>query len=114
MLKAIEALECTPEFTQLKIELSAYKDVSGKENPEYLVTRDGFSFFAMGFTGKTAATWLRGFFVQMAGIAAVSQFSVSGTAIMLISLILALCAINGGNEFIVRQRFVITVGVPFR
>ena len=29
----------------------------GKEYPEYLMTRDGFSLLAMGFTGKEAVEW---------------------------------------------------------
>lgn len=37
--------------------LSEYKDNSGKKNKEYLLTRDGFSLLAMGFTGKKALDW---------------------------------------------------------
>ena len=36
---------------------SKYKDLSGKENIEYLLTRDGFVLLAMGFTGKKALEW---------------------------------------------------------
>lgn len=36
---------------------SYYKDESGKRNPLYYLTRDGFSFIVMGFTGKKAAEW---------------------------------------------------------
>lgn len=34
-----------------------YKDESGKWNTKYLMNRDGFSFIAMGFTGKKADEW---------------------------------------------------------
>jgi Rha family phage regulatory protein len=34
--------------------VSTYKDASGKSNPCYLLTRDGFTFTAMGFTGAKA------------------------------------------------------------
>lgn len=34
-----------------------YKDSSGKNNPEYLMNRDGFALLAMGFTGKQALQW---------------------------------------------------------
>lgn len=34
-----------------------YKDLSGKTNKEYLLTRDGFSFLVMGFTGRKADEW---------------------------------------------------------
>lgn len=34
-----------------------YKDSSGKNNPEYIITRDGFSLLVMGFTGEKAMQW---------------------------------------------------------
>lgn len=34
-----------------------YKDLSGKANREYLITRDGFSLLVMGFTGAKALEW---------------------------------------------------------
>ena len=34
-----------------------YKDSSGKWNTKYLMNRDGFTFLAMGFTGKKADAW---------------------------------------------------------
>ena len=34
---------------------TTYQDETGKRNPMYLLNRDGFSFVAMGFTGKKAA-----------------------------------------------------------
>lgn len=34
-----------------------YKDASGKWNTKYLMNRDGFTFLAMGFTGKKADAW---------------------------------------------------------
>jgi len=36
---------------------STYPDSYGREQKEYLLTRDGFSLLAMGFTGKEALTW---------------------------------------------------------
>lgn len=33
---------------------SSYKNEQNKPQPEYLMTRDGFSLLAMGFTGKKA------------------------------------------------------------
>ena len=41
-------------FWQLNFEESTYKN-RGKEYPEYLLTRDGWTFLVMGFTGKEAA-----------------------------------------------------------
>lgn len=36
---------------------SAYNDSYGREQREYLLTRDGFTLLAMGFTGKKALAW---------------------------------------------------------
>jgi len=36
---------------------SEYKDTSGKTNKEHLLTRDGFTLLAMGFTGTKALEW---------------------------------------------------------
>lgn len=41
-------------FTQRNFALSTYKDVSGKQNKMYLLTKDGFAIVTMGFTGKKA------------------------------------------------------------
>lgn len=34
-----------------------YKNEQNKKQPEYLLTKEGFSYIAMGFTGKKAASW---------------------------------------------------------
>lgn len=34
-----------------------YKDLSGKSNKEYILTRDGFTLAVMGFTGAKALAW---------------------------------------------------------
>jgi Rha family phage regulatory protein len=41
-------------FTALRIKASKYKDDSGKMNKEFILNRDAYAFFAMGFTGKKA------------------------------------------------------------
>ena len=46
----------TPQFCGLFIK-SEYKASNGKVNKEYLLTRDGFSFLVMGFTGAKADEW---------------------------------------------------------
>jgi len=55
ILRDINNLECSAEFTELNFEPSAYKDGSGRMLPAYNITRDGFVWLAMGFTGKKAA-----------------------------------------------------------
>lgn len=55
VLRDIDELDCSSEFTALNFELSKYKDGSGKWNKEYLMTKDGFVFLVMGYRGKKAA-----------------------------------------------------------
>lgn len=57
VLRDIENLECSEEFNRLNFEPVEYKDAKGEMRPAYRITRDGFAFLAMGFTGKKAAAW---------------------------------------------------------
>ncbi|HDH7158876.1 TPA: Rha family transcriptional regulator [Escherichia coli] len=55
VIQKIASLECSAEFTELNFQPSEYTDASGRKLPCYQITRDGFAFLAMGFTGKRAA-----------------------------------------------------------
>jgi Rha family phage regulatory protein len=57
VLAAIEGLECSPEFRLLNFKESSYLNSQNKPQPMVEMTRDGFTFLAMGFTGKEAARW---------------------------------------------------------
>lgn len=60
VLQSIENLECSDTFRELNFQPYEYfRDLGvGKRGyPAYRLTRDGFSFLAMGFTGKKAAAW---------------------------------------------------------
>jgi Rha family phage regulatory protein len=61
VLRAITSLECSPEFTEANFGLSEYVDSTGRKLPAFTITRDGFTFLAMGFTGKKAAVWKEAF-----------------------------------------------------
>lgn len=54
VLRDIEHLQCSEDFTQRNFALSCYKDSSGKTNKEYMITRDGFTILVMGYTGEKA------------------------------------------------------------
>ncbi|MFA9376200.1 MAG: Rha family transcriptional regulator [Lachnotalea sp.] len=54
VLKDIETLDCSNDFSRLNFELSNYK-VRGKLYPEYNMTKDGFTFLVMGYRGKKAS-----------------------------------------------------------
>jgi len=55
VLKSIQTLECTDDFRDVNFNVSNYT-VEGQRRtyPMYLMTRDGFAFLVMGFTGKEA------------------------------------------------------------
>jgi Rha family phage regulatory protein len=55
VLRNIKNLDCSGEFTARNFAVSEYVDSTGKKNPLYNITRDGFVFLAMGFTGKKAS-----------------------------------------------------------
>lgn len=58
VLRDIENLECSKEFHRLNFEHTPYvHPQNGQTYPAYRLTRDGFAFLAMGFTGKKAAAW---------------------------------------------------------
>ena len=55
VLRDIEKIECSDEFSRLNFELADYLDEQGKKRPMVEMTRDGFTFLVMGFTGRQAA-----------------------------------------------------------
>lgn len=59
VLRAIENLECSPNFQRLNFELSLYtrKLSAGgsKQEKEFIISRDGFTMLVMAFTGPKAA-----------------------------------------------------------
>lgn len=55
VLQKIKALDCSIEFTERNFSLSDYLDKSGRSLPMYEMTKDGFIFLAMGYTGAKAA-----------------------------------------------------------
>lgn len=56
VLRAIELkmADSPKDFNERNFALVKYKDSKGEKRPEYLLTKDGFIFVAMGFTGKAA------------------------------------------------------------
>lgn len=57
VLLAIRNLDCSSDFILHNFMQSTYTNKQNKTVPCYLLTRDGFSFLCMGFTGKEAAKW---------------------------------------------------------
>lgn len=57
VLRAVRLMECTDDFRARNFTHSSYTSLQNKELECYDITRDGFAFLAMGFTGKDAAKW---------------------------------------------------------
>lgn len=57
VLRAIRNLECSCEFSERNFASAEYKDEQKKPRQYYIITKDGFMFLVMGFTGKEAALW---------------------------------------------------------
>lgn len=57
VIKAIRSLDCSADFALLNFEECTRKGSNNKPEPFYRMTRDGFTFLCMGFTGKEAARW---------------------------------------------------------
>lgn len=55
VMESIRNCEASEEFRRSNFRHTTYKDSQNKDQPEYLMTRDGFAFIVMGFTGKRAA-----------------------------------------------------------
>ncbi|MBG8552316.1 Rha family transcriptional regulator [Hymenobacter guriensis] len=64
VLRAIDNLECDPQFRQSNFGLAYYLDKQGKKRRSVIMSKDGFAMLVMGFTGKRAATFKQGYIEQ--------------------------------------------------
>jgi Rha family phage regulatory protein len=55
VLRDIKSLECSEEFSQSNFGLIDYKDSRNRTQQKYILSQDGFTFLAMGYTGPNAA-----------------------------------------------------------
>ncbi|MGQ3440288.1 Rha family transcriptional regulator [Bacillus subtilis] len=55
VIKSIETLNCSNEFTERNFSLSDYQDVTGRTLKKYLIKRDGLTFLVFGYSGAKAA-----------------------------------------------------------
>ena len=54
VIRTIRKLGCISEFNRHNFVEITYIDTRGRKQPEYLMTKDGFTILAMGFTGAKA------------------------------------------------------------
>lgn len=64
VMQSIENLECSTSFNELNFQPVEYVDRKGEKRPEVLMTRDGFTFLAMGFTGAKAAEFKEAYIAE--------------------------------------------------
>lgn len=57
VLKAIRNLTCSPDFKERNFASFKINDLTGEATSHVTMTKDGFTFLAMGFTGGRAATF---------------------------------------------------------
>lgn len=54
VLQAYDLLRCSEGFSRLNFQPSEYRDSRGKMRRQIIMTKDGFTMLAMGFTGPQA------------------------------------------------------------
>ncbi|MGR2696146.1 Rha family transcriptional regulator [Bacillus inaquosorum] len=55
VIKSIETLNCSKEFTERNFSLSDYQDATGRTLKKYLIKRDGLTFLVFGYSGAKSA-----------------------------------------------------------
>ncbi|QJI29899.1 Rha protein [Pseudomonas sp. ADAK18] len=61
VLRAIDNLKCSKKFRLTNFGESSYFNEQGKEQRMFTMTKDGYMFLVMGFTGEKAAIWKEAF-----------------------------------------------------
>ncbi|NVO00014.1 MAG: Rha family transcriptional regulator [Geobacteraceae bacterium] len=64
VLRSINNLDCSEEFGRLNFEPSSYVNEQGKVQPMYYLTKNGFTFLVMGYTGAEAAKFKEAYIQQ--------------------------------------------------
>lgn len=64
ILRSIRELDCSASFNEANFGFVEYTDAKGEYRPEVLMTRDGFTFLAMGFTGTQAARFKEAYITE--------------------------------------------------
>ncbi len=64
VLDKIRNLDCSAKFTEHNFVSSEYTDSTGRKRPMYQITKNGFVFLVMGFTGKKAAAFKEAYIAE--------------------------------------------------
>lgn len=57
VLRSIKDLVCSEEFNRANFGATSYLDTQNRKQPMFEMTKDGFTFLVMGFTGPEAARY---------------------------------------------------------
>ncbi len=87
VLRDIRSLECSADFTELNFELSTYSDNTGRKLPEVIITRDGFTILAMGFTGRKAMAFKEAYIAEFNRMERELRGDLDGRAVQALSRI---------------------------
>lgn len=64
VLKKIDNIDCSVEFNERNFAPVEYIDAKGEKRPAYQITKNGFVFLVMGFTGKRAAAFKEAYIAE--------------------------------------------------
>jgi Rha family phage regulatory protein len=64
LLKAVRNLDCSPQFRERNFASFKIKDLTGESTSHVSMTKDGFNFLVMGFTGAKAAAYKEAYIAQ--------------------------------------------------
>ncbi|EHL99392.1 phage regulatory protein, Rha family [Acetobacteraceae bacterium AT-5844] len=64
VIKAIKRLRCSAEFRLRNFAEFKNKDLTGEHTSHFMMTKDGFTFLVMGFTGADAAAFKEAYIAQ--------------------------------------------------
>lgn len=70
VLRAIRDLDCSHEFAQRNFASFKIKDLTGESTSHVEMSRDGFAFLVMGFTGANAARFKEAYIARFNGMEA--------------------------------------------
>lgn len=64
VIQKIKLLDCSSEFNALNFKDVTYTDAKGEKRPAYQITKNGFVFLVMGFTGKKTAAFKEAYIAE--------------------------------------------------
>ena len=73
VLQDIRELKCSEDFRMHNFVQSEYENTQGHKQPMYLITRDGFTILAMGYTGEKAMQFKEAYINQFNAMEKVLQ-----------------------------------------